>query len=210
MIISGIERKGSLMVITFENGETFALPRSVIREHPLREGQAFDADSYLQKADKTMYQKALERAVWWLSKKDYSEKQLRDKLKDAAFTEDSALRACMFLKAGHYLSDARLSENLVRQKMRSSGSRKIAMTLRQEGIGEETARQALEALDPEEEMETAVRLARKYLSGKNVTPQDARRRCGAYLARRGFDWEIIKAAYQRVSGDESEEEDDFE
>ncbi len=208
MTISGIERRGSLMIVTFENGETFSLPRSVMREHPLREGQAFDADSYLQKADKTMYQKALERAVWWLSRKDYSEKQLMSKLKSAAFSEDSALRACAFLKAGNYLSDARLSENLVRQKMKSSGSRRIAMTLRQKGIAEETARQALEALEPDEEMETALRLARKYLRGKQLSPQDARRRCGAYLARRGFDWDTIKTAYQRASGDD--EEDDFE
>lgn len=208
MIIEKIERKGSLMVITCENGEMIRLPRAVMREHPLREGQTLDIDSYHQSAERTMYQKALERAVWWLSKKDHSEKQLMMKLTDSAFTGESAARACEFLKAGNYLNDARLSENLVRQKQRSSGPRKIAFTLRQKGVGEETAKAALEAISQDDEMETAVKLARKYLSGKRLEPREARQKCGAYLARRGFGWDIIKAACQKAGGDE--DADDFE
>ena len=206
MIIEKIERKGSMMVITCDNGEMIRLPRAVMREHPLREGQLLDIDSYYQQTERTMYQKALERAVWWLSKKDNSEKQLMMKLTDSAFTEKSAARACDFLKAGNYLNDARLSENLVRQKQRSSGPRKIAYTLRQKGVGEETAKAALEAISQDDEMETAVKLARKYLSGKRLEPREARQKCGAYLARRGFGWDVIKAACQRAGA----EEDDFE
>lgn len=210
MIIEKIERKGSLMVITCDNGEMIRLPRAVMREHPLREGQLLDIDGYYQLSERTMYQKALERAVWWLSKKDHSEKQLMKKLTDSAFTEDSASRACDFLKAGNYLNDARLSENLVRQKQRSSGPRKIAYTLRQKGVGEETAKAALEAISQDDEMETAVKLARKYLSGKRFEPSEARQKCGAYLARRGFGWDVIKAACQRAGADEDEDDDDFE
>ena len=206
MIIEKIERKGSLMVITCDNGEMIRLPRAVMREHPLREGQPLDIDGYYQLSERTMYQKALERAVWWLSKKDHSEKQLKMKLTDSAFTEESASRACDFLKAGNYLNDARLSENLVRQKQRSSGPRKIAYTLRQKGVGEETAKAALEAISQDDEMETAVKLARKYLNGKRFEPREARQKCGAYLARRGFGWDVIKAACQRAGA----EEDDFE
>ena len=208
MIIEKIERKGSLMVITCDNGEMIRLPRAVMREHPLREGQPLDIDGYYQLSERTMYQKALERAVWWLSKKDHSEKQLMMKLTDSAFTEDSASRACDFLKAGNYLNDARLSENLVRQKQRSSGPRKIAFTLRQKGVGEEAAKAALEAISQDDEMETAVKLARKYLSGKRLEPREARQKCGAYLARRGFGWDVIKAACQRAGADE--DDDNFE
>ena len=208
MIIEKIERKGSLMVITCDNGEIIRLPRAVMREHPLREGQLLDIDGYYQLSERTMYQKALERAVWWLSKKDHSEKQLKMKLTDSAFTEESAARACDFLKAGNYLNDARLSENLVRQKQRSSGPRKIAYTLRQKGVGEETAKAALEAISQDDEMETAVKLARKYLSGKRFEPREARQKCGAYLARRGFGWDVIKAACQRAGADE--DDDNFE
>ena len=208
MIIEKIERKGSLMVITCDNGEMLRLPRAVMREHPLREGQLLDIDGYYHLSERTMYQKALERAVWWLSKKDHSEKQLMKKLTDSAFTEDSASRACDFLKAGNYLNDARLSENLVRQKQRSSGPRKIAYTLRQKGVGEETAKAALEAISQDDEMETAVKLARKYLSCKLLEPREARQKCGAYLARRGFGWDVIKAACQRAGADE--DDDNFE
>ena len=208
MIIEKIERKGSLMVITCDNGEMIRLPRAVMREHPLREGQLLDIGGYYQLSERTMYQKALERAVWWLSKKDHSEKQLMMKLTDSAFTEESAERACDFLKAGNYLNDARLSENLVRQKQRSSGPRKIAYTLRQKGVGEETAKAALEAISQDDEMETAVKLARKYLSGKLLEPREARQKCGAYLARRGFGWDVIKAACQRAGADG--DDDDFE
>lgn len=204
MMIVSIQRKGSLMVLTFEDGGTLSLPRVVLREHPLREGQIFDDDSYFQSVEKTMNKKALERAVWWLSKKDHSEQQLIKKLTDSAFTRSSAMQACEFLKAGNYLNDARLSENLVRQKMKSNSPRKIAMVLRQKGITEETARQALDTLSLEDELDTATRLACKYLGKKQLEPTEARRKCSAYLARRGFGWDVIKAAYLAASGDQDQ------
>ena len=54
MIIEKIERKGSLMVITCDNGEMIRLPRAVMREHPLREGQLLDIDSYYQLSERIM------------------------------------------------------------------------------------------------------------------------------------------------------------
>lgn len=207
MIISKMEKKRGLMHISFEGGESLNLPHAVVRVHPLREGEAFDLDSYLHISEKAMYQKALERAVWWLSKSDCSEQSIMKKLKDAAFPQDVAERVCVFLKEGNYINDARLSENLVRQKKRGSGPRKIAMTLRTKGVDEQTAKEALASISDEEELEAATKLARKYLGSKRLEPQEARRKCGAYLARRGFGWDMIKAAYQRASGDELSDED---
>ena len=75
-------------------------------------------------------------------------------------------------------------------------------------MGEETAKAALEAISQDDELETAVKLARKYLSGKLLEPREARQKCGAYLARRGFGWDVIKAACQRAGADE--DDDNFE
>lgn len=204
MMIESIERRGGVMQLVMEDGSRILLPRAVLREHPLKEGQLFDAESYFRLSEKTMNQKALERAVWWLSKKDISEKQLKRKLAESAFTVESAEKACAFLKEGHYLDDARLSENLVRQKMKTGGPRKIAQLLRQKGVGEETAREALSLISEEETLSSAVTLAAKYLRGKSGEPGELGRKCAAYLARRGFDWDIIKAAVRKANGEEEE------
>lgn len=204
MKIERVERKGSTVRLCLQDGSTLSLPRAVLREHPLREGQSFDPESYLQAAEPAMNKAALERAVWWLSKKDMSERQLREKLKGSGFTPESAQRACDRLKEGRYLDDARLSENIVRQKMKAGGPRKIAALLRQKGIEEETAREALVAMDDGAQLQSALGLARRYLRGKSLEPREAARRCGAYLARRGFGWDVIRAALSQAGGDEEE------
>ena len=51
------------------------------------------------------------------------------------------------------------------------------------------------------------------LSGKLLEPREARQKCGAYLARRGFGWDVIKAACQRAGADEDDDdwnEDDYD
>ncbi|NLA53894.1 MAG: regulatory protein RecX [Clostridiales bacterium] len=205
-IIVEIKKQRGSFVISFEFGEDIRIPIPVLREHPLKTGKEFDENEYLEETAQTAYQKALQKAVWLLSRRDYSEQQLRKKLVDAAYRPQTCERVCDFLKAGHYLDDARYAENFIMRRKSKSGSRKLSMDLRYKGIENETTQTALESFSQEEEIEAACKLAKKYLSTKALEPQEAFRKCAAYLARRGYSWDTVKAAYRMVS---DSQEDDF-
>lgn len=206
--ITEIKKQGGIYILSLESGQDIRLPVAVLREHPLKIGQRFDEEEYHEKTVQTAYQMAMERAVWLLSRQDYSEQGLMRKLMDAAFRQPTCQKVCDFLKSGHYLDDARFAENFIRRKKNKSGSRKISMDLRYKGIERETADLALENLSFEDEVEAACKLAKKYLSAKSLEPQDAFRKCAAYLSRRGYSWETVKAAY-RMAGQAEEEVDVF-
>ena len=208
--ITEIKKQRGVYILSFESGQDIRLSPAVLREHPLKIGQCFDEEEYMQLTEQTAYQKAKERAVWLLSRQDYSEQGLMRKLMDAAFCQPTSQKVCDFLKAGHYLDDARFAENFIRRKKNRSGSRKISMDLRYKGIERETADTALENLSPEEEVEAACKLAKKYLSSKSLEPQDAFRKCAAYLSRRGYSWDTVKAAYRMAGQAEEEDEGMFE
>ena len=201
-----IKKQRGCYVISLEFGEDIRIPIPVLREHRLKIGQVFDEDEYIEETAKTAYQKALQRAVWLLSRRDYTEQQIRKKLDDAAFRPEIYQRVCDYLKAKHYLDDARYAENFIMRRKSKSGSRKLSMDLRYKGIERETAQTALEGLSQEEEIEAACKLAAKYLSTKTLEPQEAFRKCAAYLARRGYSWDTVKAAYRMAS---DSQEDDF-
>ncbi|MEU6408535.1 recombination regulator RecX [Microbispora sp. NPDC046933] len=70
---------------------------------------------------------------------------------------------------------------------RGLARRALAQELRQRGVAEETVKDAVERLDPDEEAETARRLVdRKLAATRGVEPQARMRRLVGMLARKGY------------------------
>lgn len=202
--ITEIKKYRAYYRIILDTGAEVRVAPAVLREHPLKTGQLFDEIDYIEKTSATAYKKAMERAVWLLSRRDYSEQALINKLKDGAFNLQTIRKVCDFLIAGHYLDDARFAENFIARRKSKSGSRKMEMDLRHKGIQRETAQAALEDINPEEEIESASKLAKKYISSKSLEPLEAFDKCASYLARRGYSWDTVKAAYRMAQESEDE------
>ncbi|MFE5673398.1 regulatory protein RecX [Agromyces sp. NPDC056523] len=96
-----------------------------------------------------------------------------------------------------YLDDRRLAEHLVHSHgvRRGRGSGALLHELGRRGIDAELARDALDALDPEVELEhateVAARRARQLAGLDRVT---AERRLSAFLLRRGYGSELVRRA----------------
>jgi regulatory protein len=70
---------------------------------------------------------------------------------------------------------------------RGLARRALASELRRKGVPDEIAREALDEIDPDDEVEAAHRLVRRKLPGMARLPPDVRtRRLVAMLARKGF------------------------
>jgi regulatory protein len=118
-----------------------------------------------------------------------SRKELRQKLAKKDVPDDLAERLLdRFTEVG-LVDDAAFARSWVESRQRSRGlaRRALAQELRRKGVDDETARAALDEVDPDDEEEAARQLVRKKLrSLRGVDHATATRRLAGLLARKGY------------------------
>ncbi|GGO07165.1 hypothetical protein GCM10010116_14320 [Microbispora rosea subsp. aerata] len=98
---------------------------------------------------------------------------------------------------------------------RGLARRALAQELRQRGVAEETVKDAVGRLDPDEEIETARRLVeRKLAATRGVEPRARMRRLVGMLARKGYSpglaFRVVREAIEAEGGPSDELPDTFE
>lgn len=140
---------------------------------------------------KNVQEKSLrQRALEYLSKREYSASELGQKLKTYADETDDIPSLLADFKARGWLSDARFTKQLVRSRQVKFGSAKVAYELKEKGVAEDLIAEAV--LDiKENELENATEVWRKKFkhpaTNRNEWAKQAR-----FLQSRGFDFDIIK------------------
>lgn len=140
-----------------------------------------------------MQKRAKLRCMHLLEKRDYTEKQLRDKLRTGKtiYAQETIDEAIAYVKSYGYVDDAAYACRYVECMKEKKSRRQIEQELYQKGISREFAAAAFEQAEmvPEEE------LIRYWLEKKHFVPEEAdqkeMRRMYAFLARKGFSGETI-------------------
>jgi regulatory protein len=118
-----------------------------------------------------------------------SRQELREKLAKKDVPDELAERLLdRFTEVG-LVDDAAFARSWVESRQRSRGlaRRALAQELRRKGVDDETARTALDDLDPGQEEDAARQLVRKKLrSLRGVDHTTATRRLAGQLARKGY------------------------
>ena len=166
------------------------------------------ASSKNQKAEES---KPWSTALRILTRRDYSEAELRQRLTEKGFEQEpinDAIQRCIDLK---YLDDARYAKNRATSLMRQGRAvgNRILVDLRQRGVKEETAQQALaEAREACNEDQVLASLLEKRFSdfNYNSAPAKERRRVVHFLQRRGFSLGRIMELITRKGLEASDED----
>ncbi len=110
------------------------------------------------------------------------------------------------------IDDAEYAQMVVRTRHSERGlaRRAIAVELRRRGIDDDTAGEALQQVDDEDEAAAAQRLAHKLVARTRGLERDARvRRAASALARKGYGPGLAFAAVKEALAAEGEETDDL-
>lgn len=160
---------------------------------------------------KENYQQAIDYCFRLLAKKNYSEKEIRDRvekyLKKREVKEFAEIieKAINRLKELQYIDDDKLVEHFAnyRIKFNPCGKRQMAILLKQKGVDEVRITKGLDRVEIDEiEMATAVAEKRKnkWLDSEN---QINRQKLYGLLARRGFNldtiYKVIDYCYNHIS-----------
>lgn len=142
---------------------------------------------------------AYQRALKFIGYRMRSVAEVKDKLKEYGFAEEEMAEVIDRLRRNGLINDERFAEAWVenRVEFRPRSRRALSFELRQKGVPEEVIDETLENTISDEELAylAAIKQARKY---KDLEWPDFRRKMGAYLARRGFAYNIISPAMDRV------------
>lgn len=208
-IVESIAKKsGGVYHVTLQSGVTVRFPAPVLRAFRLKIGEPLDMDTYWQDHRKEVYRFAMDRAVYLLSRKDYSEKMLGEKITQVGYPSWITLEVIRFLRERGFLDDKRFALRIVEQKSKSMGRMRIRQYLAQKGIDKAIIQELLdEQIDEDQQLRIAVEYMEKYL--RKRADQDKRRLYSnalGMLARRGFSFELANRAY-RIAEESAENPD---
>lgn len=142
-------------------------------------------------------ERAYQKALFLLERRDHTEAELRQKLKNKDFLQNSIDTAIERLKEYKFIDDRRFTEQYLRYHMGEQSRRSLAMKLLQKGIRsdlfEAVYGELMSELDvsPEQEaLKKAVRAALRKSERKgysiNCLPKEEKNRIVASLYRKGF------------------------
>jgi regulatory protein len=112
------------------------------------------------------------------------------------------------------VDDAAYAEAFTRSRheYKGLGSRAIAFELRRRSVPDEVVREAVSAIDSEQEERTAFRLAGERQARMNGLPRDVQaRRLAGFLARKGYGGDIVgRAVREALANAQSRAEEEGE
>jgi regulatory protein len=140
-----------------------------------------------------------ERALGYLTRREYSRQELHRKLLPYAGEEDLDGLLDEFSKRG-WISDARYVDQMVHARKGKYGSLKVAHELRAQGVAEELVDKAVHEVR-KEELETARNLWRKKFGAQPDSREEWAKQA-RFLQSRGFGMDTIKTVLRGESDDE--------
>jgi regulatory protein len=202
------KRDPDRIAVDLDGSFAFALPAQLVVDERLDIGDTLDADRVSGLLASDQASRATEAALVFLAYRPRSEKEVRDRLRRAGYEQEAIEHTISRLHEWRYLDDADFARRWVENRTahRPRGKRLLQQELRHKGIDSETVREVIDDADLDE-TGAAEALARRRLpayAGDDLIA--VRRRLGAYLARRGYGYDVVRVALDRALGEEDEGE----
>ena len=200
MILTGTRpSRGHRIVLIFDDGSEVSIDKTVWEESPYGVGSSFSSEELDRLTATSERRRAESKAVFLLSKRDLSRRELEEKLcrekgkYHAENREAAAAAAARMVELG-YVSDERFAYRLAEQfaRVKLYPRRRIVEELMHKGIDRELAREAADGVDLDE-----TQMALAFLAKKRYTvPVDnkERQRIVGALARYGYSSDVIRRA----------------
>lgn len=207
--ITARRRERGRFIIAIAGAPAFSLSEDILFRSGLQIGDELDSPAIARLLADDEISRATEAALNFLAYRARSEQEVRDRLKRGAFSPEAIDTTITRLNDWRYLDDADFARRWVESRARGKprGQRLLQQELRQKGIDAETSKQAIAEADLDE-VSAATDLARKRLNTMTgEDPAAIKRKISAYLARRGYGFDVVRKALERATGEDLDEDD---
>ena len=184
---------------------TFACDAELIYKQGIQKDSVIDVEAIKEIVKEDEFIKCKNSALRTVEKTYKTEKELRDKLTEKGFEEDTIKRAIEFLKEYNLLNDEKYAEMYIKDRLRSQGRNKIKYALIRKGVSEDILLDKLSNIDTEDENDTAFKLAEKkynILKKKESDKYKLSQKLFRFLLSKGYDYDCCNSIVRRLTNNE--------
>ena len=190
-------RKGRVKVF-LDRGLPFSLSLPVAVEVGLHTGQTLSLPEIERLKSADLLHRSLNSALKYLSSRPRSEAEIRVRLNRRGFAADTIQQVLTRLREQGLADDIAFArfwrEN--RENFKPLSRRLLGLELRQKGVATETIAEVTAGVEDELGAYRAAQRKARSLAGLDYS--SFRKRLGAFLKQRGFDYELINHTVDRV------------
>ncbi len=198
MLITAIEPRKKAMSALYIDGEfVMNLDTQTLIENRFDVGREIDDDELHGIIALSNERRAKEKALWLISYRDHSKKELKDKIKRTC-DEESAEKAVERMEELGLVNDESFAERYARKLLftKHMSKRAAVYELAQKGIEKELASEILDEITVDSHEQIRAVIERKY---KNINDEKIKRRAVAALQRLGYGWDEIRAVFEEYT-----------
>ena len=182
-------------IVCFEEGVAFVLYKGDFNKYHISPGEEMPQNEYEELIREVLPKRALNRSYKLLLSRDYTVKQIRDKLSGDGYPADIIDSVIEQLKEMKYLDDSRFAENYIFWKSQNKSRNRLILDLRQRGISGETAQNLYEELLEKNDIDPEEKVIRDFLNKKGFdvasSSYEEKEKMRQTLIRKGFSFDSI-------------------
>lgn len=199
MKVTGIEEiSKSRSRVFIEEQFAFVLYKGELRSYHISVGQELRQEDYESIWREVLPKRAKLRAMNLLKSREYTVKQLHDKLSSGGYPEEIIADAISYVSDYHYLDDLRYAETYIAGHENSRSRRRIEQDLMRKGIEKETVAKAWLVWAEKGGSQNEQKMIQELLCKRKYNPENTDRkeqqRLYGFLMRKGFSGEQIRRA----------------
>ena len=198
MIITRIEEYKKDRYKIFLDGEfAFVLYKGELKSYNIKQDSVLDDKDYTEIVEVVLPKRAKLRAMNLLKSHMYTEKMLRDKLKESGHTDDNIDIAIEYVKSYKYLDDEEYTRQYLMSRIMTKSKKVLKGYLSNKGISSEVFENVYSEFCEEDdamiEQEPLVKALNKKLKGRQVDMIDnvEKEKLIRHLLGKGFPYNLI-------------------
>ncbi len=210
MIITALQRKGSNVLICFDEGEPITLDYRTVLDNGLRKNDKIDEKLFERLVSESIFLKTKDSAFRLLGRRLHSTSELRTKLIKKKFPKETIEKVLADLTETALLNDEQfaieyLEERSVKKKI---GLNKLKAELFKKGIERKIIDNVLLSVDSDLSYKQALELAKRkkvVLERKEKDKKKLKSKIYSFLTSRGYQSDIIIKVLSNIGPEEEEE-----
>ena len=196
MTVTEIKPKNkSKYIISIDEKVAFVLYKGDLNRFHLNPGEEVDLKEYEEIMTEVLPKRALDRSYKLLMSRDYTVKQLKDKLIGDGYPMQIIDDTVEKLKSEKYLDDERFAENYIFWKSKTKSRKRMIMDLKQRGIEFDASSNVYDELLEKNDIDNEETIILAFLAKKGFLPESAtyeeKQKMTQTLLRKGFSFDSI-------------------
>ena len=193
-----VELSKSRSKVYIEQEFAFVLYKGELRLYHVKEGEELSEEDFRAITEELLPRRAKRRAMNLLTKRDYTTAQLRKKLAEGFYPQESIDQAISYVESFHYTDDLRYATDYITYHEQSKSRQRILQDLTAKGISAEILEKAWNQWEEQGGLQDESAMVKKLLEKKQYDPMQTdykeRQRIYGWLMRKGFPTDVIQKA----------------